>query len=198
MRELHIVWKWFQTTSERLCNDLEPVLAPCGASKVVISLKTSLKNALFKKRAAKAIPWGLWDSYCSSSDLQEGLKMGPQSHHQSVCCAQNTVNNQVFEWFYYFEVLFPVPYYQDQSLNTYRSKQALWVVSGTFWGCNEPPKVVILLRTSFQNRLLTQYASKASSKALLKGFLTAARLQSEAQPVPRASHEPSCCFFWSF
>ena len=153
MRELDIVWKWSQTTFNRLCNDLEPVLAPCGASKVVISLKTSLKNALFKKRAAKAIPWGLLDSYYSSSDLQEGLKRGPQSDHQSVCCAQNPVNNQMFEWLYYFKVLFHCPYYQDQSLNTYRSKQALWVVSGTFWGCNEPPKVVILLRTSLTNHL---------------------------------------------
>ena len=57
----------------------------------------------------------------------------------------------------------------------------LWVVSEPFWGCNEPPKVVILLRTSFTNHLLKQCAFKASSKTILKGFQTAASLQSEPQ-----------------
>ena len=55
------------------------------------------------------------------------------------------------------------------------------MVSGPFWECTEPSKVVILLKTSFTNHVLKQCALAASSKAIFKGFQTAASLQSELQ-----------------
>ena len=72
-------------------------------------------------------------------------------------------------------------HYQSQSLNTQRSKHALEVVSGRFWGCNEPPKVVISLNTSFKNQVFKRGASKTSPKPLLRSFWTARTLQNEAQ-----------------
>ena len=53
------------------------------------------------------------------------------------------------------------------------------MVSAPFWGCTEPPKVVILLGTSFTNHVLKQCAFAVSFKAILKGFQTAASFKSE-------------------
>ena len=71
------------------------------------------------------------------------------------------------------------------------------MVSGPFWGCTEAPKVMVLLRTSFTNHVLKQCAFAVSSKAILKGFQTAASLQSEPQEAPKANRERSCWSSWS-
>ena len=68
-------------------SDLDTVLAAFGASKVVLSLETSLKNAFSKPRVARTIPKGLLDGNYTSSDLQTAPKRGPQNDHQSVRCA---------------------------------------------------------------------------------------------------------------
>ena len=86
------------------------------------------------------------------------------------------------------------------NLNSYGSKQGLWAVSRCFWGSAEPPKVVILLGTSFKNRLFKQCASKTSSKVLLSGFQTAQVSKMKPEGAPKASHEPwfeSSCTFWT-
>ena len=72
-------------------------------------------------------------------------------------------------------------YYHSQTLNTQHSKHALELVSGRFWGANAPPKVVILLRTSFKNPVFKQGASKTSPKPLLRSFWTARTLPHEVQ-----------------
>ena len=73
-----------------------PVLGGLKSAKVVISLRTSSKNALIKKRGSKTIPWPLFDRSCTSFEPQEGLNKGPQSDPQTLVRAQNTVNNGVF------------------------------------------------------------------------------------------------------
>ena len=86
----------FEAVLEGFCSDLEPPWAPSEAAKVVISLRTSSKNALLKKQAPKVTSQGLQDASRNSFDLQECLKRDPQSDAQATMCAQNIVNTDVF------------------------------------------------------------------------------------------------------
>ena len=60
--------------------------------------------------------------------------------------------------------------HEDKILNTCVSKSTMWKILGTYSGSNEPPKVVISLKTSFKNELFKQFASKTSAKPLLNRF----------------------------
>ena len=88
MRKDNIAWKRVGASTRQLCNDLELVLGRFGAAKVVMSLETSLENALLKKQATKTTSEGLQDASRTPFDLQEGLKRDPQSDSQDTVCAQ--------------------------------------------------------------------------------------------------------------
>ena len=70
------------------------------------------------------------------------------------------------------------------------------MVSGGFWGFNEPAKVVISLRTSFKNQFFTQAASEASSRDLLKGLQTCWAGKWRPKKAPKPCHKP--CSWWSW
>ena len=96
MRKVNAVSKSVWATARQIRNDLRTVFWALGAAKVVISLRTSSKNALLKKQAPKVTSQGLQDASRNSFDLQEGLKRDPQSDAQDTVCAQNTVNTDMF------------------------------------------------------------------------------------------------------
>ena len=75
-----------------------------------------------------------------------------------------------FNEFCYFVVCSCCFYHEDKILHTCVSKSTMWEILGTYSGSNEPPKVVISLKTSFKNELFKQSASKTSSKPLLNRF----------------------------
>ena len=170
MSECDIVRDWFWVSAGALYTDVGPLWTPFGQANIMISLTTSSKNAVVKKRRSKNHSKGpLWLLlHCLWPP--EDLKRDPQNDPKTTVCAQNTVNNQVFYCLQYSLLLFPRSEYPDQSFNTDSSKHALWLVSGRFWGSNEPPKVVISLRTSFKNRFYKHFASRTSSKPLLDHF----------------------------
>ena len=86
------------------CLSLDSFLAAFGASKVVVSLETSLKNAFSKQRVARTIPKGLLDGNYTSSDLQTAPERDPQNDHQSVCCALKLRKKLCFCMFLLFTV----------------------------------------------------------------------------------------------
>ena len=63
---------------------------------MVISLNTSFKNRLIEKKGSKTIPKATFEGSQIAFDLQDNLKKGPWNDTQTMVCAQNTVNNQVF------------------------------------------------------------------------------------------------------
>jgi len=71
-------------------------LAASGEAKMVISLNTSFKNRLIEKKGSKTIPKAPFDGSQIAFDRQDNFKNAPQNDTQTMVCAQNTVNNQVF------------------------------------------------------------------------------------------------------
>ena len=146
----------------------------------------------------KTNPRPLFDRSCTSFDLEKGRNKGPRNDAQTLIWAQNTVNNCIFKRFHYFSLLFLISSQQHESLTGYGSKQGSRALSAWFWGSNNLLKVAISLRTSFENRLFEQCASRTSPKVLLNGFQTAQVFKMKLKEAPKASPEawfgPSCIF----
>ena len=115
----------------------------------------------------------LLDRFWVVLTLQMRPKRGPWGGGpRTMVWAQNTVNNEGFQWFHYWLFLINV-----FSLSTFKFE--LWglqipalrlfrSVLGLLW----PPKVVISLGTSYKNRFYKQFTFTASSKLFLARFLT--------------------------
>ena len=79
MRKANALWNSVGASARKLRDDLGIVLWTLGAGKVVISLGTSLKNALLKKEGPKTTSECLQDTSRNSFDLQERLKKDPKA-----------------------------------------------------------------------------------------------------------------------
>ena len=121
-------------------------------SKIVILLRTSLKNQVFAQRSCSKLSKTLvlasclrWRQFLAPPGGPQGASHQRSSAKKTVCLLVSAVHRCNTA----FGVLLEV----------------IWGASGSNYGFQGPPKIVILFRTSFKNQVFVQPSCRTPSKA---------------------------------